>query len=114
MALTNETNPMLAKVWILFNGTGTIAIINSYNVTSITDNGTANYTVTFTNAFDAAENYSPVGMAGRTGGAMFCCLHQTDATTDMLSTSVHLQTQDANNTAQDCARVSIAIHGDPA
>ena len=39
-----------AKVWINFNGTGTIAANDSFNVTSLTDNGTGSYTVNFTNA----------------------------------------------------------------
>jgi hypothetical protein len=37
----------LAKDWVNFNGTGTVAIRDSYNVSSITDNGTGYYTVNF-------------------------------------------------------------------
>jgi len=46
-----------AKAWVNFNGTGTVAIRASYNVSSITDNGTGDYTVNFTNAF-ADASYS--------------------------------------------------------
>ena len=35
------------RAWVNFNGTGTVAIRESANVGSITDNGTANYTVNF-------------------------------------------------------------------
>jgi hypothetical protein len=49
----------LAKAWVNFNGTGTVAIRASYNVTSITDNGTGDYTVNFTTAL-ADANYSPL------------------------------------------------------
>jgi hypothetical protein len=45
-----------AKAWVNFNGTGTVAINASYNVSSITDNGTGDYTVNFTNAL-ADANY---------------------------------------------------------
>jgi hypothetical protein len=38
------------KAWVNFNGTGTVAIRAAYNVTSITDNGTGDYTVNFTTA----------------------------------------------------------------
>jgi len=38
-----------AKAWIQFDGTGTVAITDSHNVSSITDNGTGNYQVHFTN-----------------------------------------------------------------
>jgi hypothetical protein len=45
------------RAWVNFNGTGTVAIRASANVTSITDNGTGQYTVNFTNAMPDA-NYS--------------------------------------------------------
>ena len=45
------------RAWVNFNGTGTVAIRASGNVTSITDNGTGDYTVNFTNAMPDA-NYS--------------------------------------------------------
>jgi hypothetical protein len=44
-----------AKAWVNFNGTGTVAIRASYNVSSITDNGTGDYTINFTNAFADAS-----------------------------------------------------------
>jgi hypothetical protein len=47
----------LCRAWVNFNGTGTVAIRASFNVSSITDNGTGNYTVNFTNAMPDA-NYS--------------------------------------------------------
>lgn len=49
------------RAWVNFNGTGTVAIRSSGNVSSITDNGTGDYTVNFTTAMPDA-NYS-VGSA---------------------------------------------------
>ena len=43
----------LVKAWISFDGTGTITIKESFNVTSITDNGTGDYTVTWDRDFSA-------------------------------------------------------------
>jgi hypothetical protein len=48
------------RAWVNFNGTGTVAIRGSGNVTSITDNNTGDYTVNFTNAMPDA-NYSYLG-----------------------------------------------------
>jgi hypothetical protein len=48
-----------AKAWVNFNGTGTVAIRATFNVSSITDNGTGDYTVNFTTAMVDA-NYTPV------------------------------------------------------
>lgn len=52
-----------ARAWVNFNGTGTVAIRASSNVTSITDNGTGDYTINFTTAMPDA-NYSCVGCTG--------------------------------------------------
>ena len=46
-----------ARAWVSFNGTGTVAIRGSGNVSSITDNGTGDYTVNFTTAI-ADTNYA--------------------------------------------------------
>ena len=56
------------KAWVNFNGTSTVAIRASYNVSSITDRGTGNYTVNFTNALPDG-NYSTVINVGGGGAA---------------------------------------------
>jgi len=53
-----------AKAWVNFNGTGTIAARDSLNNSSLTDNGTGDYTVTMSNAM-ADANYGMSGTAGR-------------------------------------------------
>jgi hypothetical protein len=45
----------MARAWVNFNGTGTVAIRASGNVSSITDNGTGDYTVNFTTAMPDAD-----------------------------------------------------------
>ena len=49
-----------AKAWVNFNGTGTVAIGDSMNVSSITDNSTGDYTSNFTAAMSDA-NYAALG-----------------------------------------------------
>jgi hypothetical protein len=56
------------RAWVNFNGTGTVAIRASGNVSSITDNGTGDYTVNFTTAMPDA-NYAATFTAGGTSGA---------------------------------------------
>ena len=51
------------RAWVNFNGTGTVAIRASGNVSSITDNGTGDYTVNFTTAMPDV-NYAAVGSNG--------------------------------------------------
>ena len=62
--LSTNWHPGVAKVWVNFNGTGTIAIRGSHNVTSLTDNGTGRYSVNFTTDFSTV-NYAVVGGARR-------------------------------------------------
>jgi hypothetical protein len=56
----NGTENYKCRAWVNFNGTGTVAIRASGNVSSITDNGTGNYTVNFTTAMPDA-NYAAIG-----------------------------------------------------
>ena len=53
----------IAKAWVNFNGTGTVAINGSYNVSSITDDGTGDYDINFSTAL-ADTNYAVVGTVG--------------------------------------------------
>ena len=62
------SNSNTCRAWVNFNGTGTVAILASFNVSSITDNGTGDYTVNFTNAMPDI-NYSVAGIGGPNSSA---------------------------------------------
>lgn len=51
----------LCRAWVNFNGTGTIAIRSSFNISSITDNGVGNYTINLTTAIYDAEYSTSLG-----------------------------------------------------
>jgi hypothetical protein len=53
------------RAWVNFDGTGTVAIRESGNVSSITDNGTGDYNVNFTTAMPDV-NYSISGLSSLT------------------------------------------------
>ena len=55
------------RAWVNFNGTGTVAIRASGNVSSITDNGTGDYTVNFTTAMPDANYCSNLTVSGNSG-----------------------------------------------
>ena len=78
-----------AKAWVNFNGTGTVAIRASYNVSSITDNGTGNYTVNFTNAMPDANFVAVFGGSRNsppTTGVGSCAFYAGTTTTQRLIT----------------------------
>jgi hypothetical protein len=58
----------IAKAWVNFNGTGTPAIRDSFNVSSITDNGTGDYTINFTTALPNGD-YALAGMGQTLAGS---------------------------------------------
>ena len=50
------------RAWVNFNGSGTVAIRDSGNVTSVADDGTGQYTVNFTTAM-SADTFAAVASA---------------------------------------------------
>lgn len=78
---TSSTNCIQgsAKAWVNFNGSGG-AIRASYNVSSITVNGTGNYYVNFTSAL-ADANYSAVVTCDNTGQSTFANLGNSTIST---------------------------------
>jgi hypothetical protein len=67
---TGSAPSYTCRAWVNFNGTGTVAIRASGNVSSVTKNGTGNYTVNFTTAMPDA-NYGFVG-TGRNDAGTGC------------------------------------------
>ena len=76
------------RAWVNFNGTGTVAIRDSGNVSSITDNGTGDYTVNFTNAMPDA-NYSAVFGGARSGDTYILGATHTLSTSSLKFNSVN-------------------------
>jgi hypothetical protein len=57
------------RAWVNFNGTGTVSIRGNGNVSSITDHGTGEYTVNFTNAMPDT-NYAVAGSSSGDSGSL--------------------------------------------
>lgn len=94
----------LCRAWVNFNGTGTVAIRASGNVSSITDNGTGDYTVNFTTAMPDAK-YSLVG---------FCRINGNNLNNVSLSSATNLTNSTARiitnqGTLFDADYVNVAI-----
>ena len=68
IAITGEGNSTttnlqqgLAKVWACIDGTGTINLRDSFNTASLTDNGTGDYTATYSSAMNNDDYAHPLG-----------------------------------------------------
>jgi hypothetical protein len=100
------------RAWVNFNGTGTPAIRASGNVSSITDNGTGDYTVNFTTAMPDV-NYSFLLSIGDTGpNSGSCNIIQRVSTNTPSISSVRIMTRyvdQFNNGVVDAAEVCVSI-----
>lgn len=103
----------LCRAWVNFNGTGTVAIRASFNVSSITDNGTGDYTINFTNAMPDA-NYVTVGSCDRpsSSGEGILGLYAANGPGTLVSpttTAARVTTSLFNNTDVDVAYVCVSF-----
>lgn len=99
-----------AKAWVNFNGTGTVAINASFNVSSITDNGTGDYTANFTTAMTDAY-YVPSGACqeGTSGGAGDMYLAIYESATNPATTSIRVNTRYGTSSLYDCVGVYVVV-----
>ena len=97
----------LCRAWVNFNGTGTVAIRGSGNVSSITDNGTGDYTVNFSTAMVDA-NYAFIGSAGR-GASNADAVVNENISIVPTSNAVRFGTTTGSGSSTDMAYVNVAI-----
>ena len=81
----------VAAAWVNFNGSGTPAARNSLNFSSITDNGTGDFTVNLTNNFAAAD-YAILVTADRGGAAGLLTSHLPGDNTTLTVSSFEVRT----------------------
>jgi hypothetical protein len=96
-----------AKVWVNFNGTGTVAIRASFNVTSVSDIGTGNYRVNFTNALSSANYAVASNSNAATGSDPY--LQGQCKSHSWTTSSVGVNTYANTSTLEDNGFVSVAI-----
>lgn len=93
-----------ARAWVNFDGTGTVAIRASGNVTSITDNGVGRYTINFTTAM-SDTNYSIVGTASfdSTSGRSPRAIHP------LVYATSNIQINTSSGSSEDLMFINVAI-----
>ena len=105
--------PGAAKAWVSFNGTGTVAINASHNVSSITDEGAGEYTIVFDIDF-ANTNYAACLGAVRlddAGGIVVRLGVPRRVAADKAVGSYRMATTNTGATASDHADISAAFFG---
>ena len=99
---TTNLQQGLAKCWVRFNGTSTIAVDDSLNVGSLTDSGTGNYKVNFSN------NMGNANFAHTANSNYFHALNASPGTTS----NIQVSTYDDNHALLDTSRVFSVAQGD--
>jgi hypothetical protein len=103
---TTLHNGYLCRAWVNFNGTGTVAIRASGNVSSITDNGTGDYTVNFTTAMPDANYSVLVGQQRQTASSSVGAQGGYSSTTS----STRITTYDTGFVLLDFQAVMIGVY----
>ena len=111
---TGSAPMYVCRAWVNFNGTGTVSIVASGNVSSITDNGVGDYTINLTTAMKDT-NYSPILSYGQTlvaGAWKFCVkISSSESGAPTLKTATQLQVISGSTGAYDFANLYVAFFG---
>ena len=108
--LTATGESKVCQAWVNFDGTGTPSIRDQHNVTSITDNGTGNYTINFTNNL-ANANYSVSGTVSANSGNGAAHGLETTKTSHSIS-GIGVLTWASTHTLYDDEYVNVIVFGD--
>lgn len=117
MTRARETseNARLAKAWVNFNGTGTVVRRSWFNVSSITDNNTGDYTINFENGFASSDDYTACVTAScENGTAAIPTVHQFGVTTSSTGSSFRFRISEGNSyvTQRDSTNIYVIVFGD--
>ena len=106
------TKQSAAKAWVNFNGTGTIAARDSLNLSSLTDNGSGQYTVNFSNALSNVNYSTSISVGFSTsGGDDWVFMHERMDNKTTSSTRVHIAEHTISSNV-NMFGVFVQIHGD--
>jgi len=109
--VTQNTVQGLIKVWINFDGTGTPAARDSFNVGSITDNGTGSYDIVFTNAMGNANYTTQCSL--NNGTTDVSAAHDYGwAIVDRTTADFRWDTENASNSQVDLGLLDALVLGD--
>lgn len=110
-----QLNSGLIRAWINFQGTSTVSIRDSFNISSISDEGTGHYYINFSTSF-ANNDYAMTGTATEdfygsgSRGEVVVAGDRTDHTTGQCR--IFSQTTNGSATPRDCIKIEMHFIGD--
>jgi len=105
---TNTTNLQqgLCKAWCSYDGSGTVAIDDSFNMSGITDTNTGSYTLTI-NSDMSNTTYSSQSCGDQTGGATSTCITNQNSSVTAITVVCR-----KDGTITDNDDMYLTVHGD--
>jgi len=108
---TTNLQQGLVKCWVIFNGTGTIAARDSFNFTSLTDNGTGDTTITIANNM-SNDDYVHAGSSGGQNGTSNGSFYSYDQLTARTTTLFRTVQFDTSGNFNDTPIAECNVNGD--
>ena len=103
---TTDLQQGLCKAWCSYDGSGTVAIDDSFNMSGITDDTTGSYTLTI-NSDMSNTTYSSQSCGDQTGGATSTCITNVNSSVTAIFITVR-----QNGTVTDNDDMYLTVHGD--
>jgi len=111
-ATTTNIVQGLAKAWAHVTGTGDVAIDDSLNTSGITDRGTGEYTVSYSNNMGNTHYACPFGGKNPSASSELGCLGLAESSDQLATGSIPFRVLFGNGTFGDYNELTLAIIGD--
>ena len=100
-----------ARVWLNMNGSGTVAISDSFNVTSITDETTGHFDCNINSAMSNINYATAASNIGDTVG-LYACAIESSGTANTVSKYEFTCRNTVTDAMIDCTVINTVVHGD--
>ena len=104
--IVDTNSSQVCKAWVNFNGTGTVAIRDSYNVSSITDSATGEYIMNLTNSL---ANTNACAVSGVSRSRTTSDNHYGDDLYVLSTSAIKMATRNSASSAADYTDIAITV-----
>lgn len=111
---TQNSGKGVASAWVTYYAYGSVSVLASHNISSVTRNGTGDSTINFINAMQSANYSVNVNTCGFNGNTILIggvAGSQSGGPTLQNTTQVRIQTVGGGSGLFEMSRVYVSIHG---
>ena len=100
----------LCKSWLTMDGTGTVGIVDSFNIGGITDNATADYSFTYSSNIGTAEHPVTGSVIGTLSSDYYAFVTSDGVAQATTGNTIHIIHH--SGSSPDIDPIHIVVHGD--